>query len=259
MHPDLEKLLELQQADAEILRLNQEIAALPKRVADIETKLAGVTAQVERAKGAMKDVDARRRKHESDIQTLQQKVSKYRDQTLSVKTNQEYRALLDEIGFAEVEIRKIEDKILEGMVETEERQKEVRSAETELNARKAEIEKEKSEARVKTDEDQKRLAVISPKRDGLRKAVDADLLRHYDRLLKLRGSALAEVKDQKCCACQVILRQQVWQDVRSDTQVLHCDSCHRILYFIPEPENEPNKPLSEKAPAAEPAVAATRD
>jgi uncharacterized protein len=253
MHANLEKLLELQQADAEILRLNREIAALPKRVADIETKLAGVTAQVEKAKSAMKDIDARRRKHESDIQTLQQKISKYRDQTLSVKTNQEYRALLDEIGFAEAEIRKIEDKILEGMVEAEDRQKEIKSAEAELNARKAEVEKEKSEARIKTDEDQKQLAVLAPKRDGLRAAVDADLLRHYDRLLKLRGFALAEVKDQKCGACQVILRPQVCQDVQSDSQVLTCDSCQRILYFIPVPE-----PAPESTPVAESATAEAR-
>jgi uncharacterized protein len=248
MHPDLQKLLDLQQTDAEILRLNQEIATLPKRVAAIETRLAGVTAQVEKAKGAMKDLDSRRRKHESDIQTLQQKISKYRDQTLSVKTNQEYRALLDEVGFAEAEIRKIEDKILEGMVDAEERQNEIKSAEAELNARKAEVEKEKSEARVKTDEDQKQLATLTPKRDILRKEIDPDLLRHYDRLLKLRGSALSEVKDQKCSACQVILRPQVWQDVRSDSHILHCDSCNRILYFVPAPEPQPEKPASETAP-----------
>ena len=36
MLPDVQHLMELQQADREILRLNQEVAALPKRVAAIE-------------------------------------------------------------------------------------------------------------------------------------------------------------------------------------------------------------------------------
>ena len=44
MLPDVQNLMELQQADREILRLNQEIAALPKRVAAIEKKAAGTKA-----------------------------------------------------------------------------------------------------------------------------------------------------------------------------------------------------------------------
>jgi vacuolar-type H+-ATPase subunit D/Vma8 len=35
MLPDIENLLQLQEADREIRRLNEEIAALPKRVAAI--------------------------------------------------------------------------------------------------------------------------------------------------------------------------------------------------------------------------------
>ncbi len=252
MNPELEHLLDLQQTDAEISRLNQEIAALPKRVAAIESKLADVTAQVEKAKGALKEVEVRRRKQESDIQSLQQKASKYRDQTLSVKTNQEYRALLDEVQFAEAEIRKVEDKILDGMLETEQRQKEIKSAEAELNARKAEVEQEKAQARAKTEEDQKQLATLAPRRNQLRGVIDADLLRHYDRLLKLRGSAMAEAADEKCTACQVILRPQVFQDVRSD-KILTCSSCNRILYFVPPQEPVLEQP--ESAPVVESAAA----
>ena len=86
--------MELQQADREILRLNQEIAALPKRVAAIEEKLAGTKAGLERAKAAVKADEATKRKHESAIQDLQGKISKYRDQSLAVKTNEQYKALL---------------------------------------------------------------------------------------------------------------------------------------------------------------------
>ena len=47
MLPDVQNLMELQQADREILRLKDEIAALPKRVAVIEQKLAGTRAVLE--------------------------------------------------------------------------------------------------------------------------------------------------------------------------------------------------------------------
>src|ERR1035437_396473 len=105
MHPDLERLIELQSVDATIARLNAEVAALPKRMAAIETKLNSAKAHVEKVKAAMKAGEHAKRAHEGDIQTQQQKISKYKDQSLNVKTNPEYKALLQEINFAEEAIR----------------------------------------------------------------------------------------------------------------------------------------------------------
>ena len=85
MLPDIEKLLELQVADREIRKLQEEIAALPKRVVAIEEKLAGTKARLEKARVAAKADEASRKKFESTIQDLQGKISKYRDQSLDVK------------------------------------------------------------------------------------------------------------------------------------------------------------------------------
>ncbi len=52
MLPDIDKLLELQFADKEIRKLQEEVASLPKRVAVIEQKLAGTKAQLEKARAA---------------------------------------------------------------------------------------------------------------------------------------------------------------------------------------------------------------
>ena len=231
MLPDVQNLIQLQQADREILRLKEEIAALPKRVAAIEEKLAGTKAILESAKSAVKADEAARRKYETAIQDLQQKISKYRDQSLDVKTNDQYKALLHEIQFAEQEIRANEDKILELMVNAEVREKNVKAAEAELKAEMAEIEKEKADARQRTAEDEKQLAEWNGKRDKMRTGVDADLLRQYDRVAKYRGTGLSEVRDHKCLACQVMLRPQTYNEVRSGTQVVICDSCQRILYY----------------------------
>src|SRR6476646_4931704 len=181
MLPDVQHLMELQQADREILRLNQEVAALPKLVAAIEEKLAGTKAGLEQAKAAVKADEATKRKYESAIQDLQGKISKYRDQSLAVKTNDQYKALLHEIQFAEQDIRANEDKILEVMMNVDNRDKEVKAAEAELKAETAEIENEKNIARQKTTEDEKLLAEWNAKRDAARGGVNPDMLAHYDR------------------------------------------------------------------------------
>jgi uncharacterized protein len=233
MLPDAQNLIELQKADREILRLKEEIAALPKRVTAIEAKLAGTKAVLEKAKAAIKADEAARRKYETAIQDLQQRISKYRDQSLEVKTNEQYKALLHEIQFAEQDIRINEDKILELMVNAEAREKDVKAAERELKEETAEIEKEKAEARQRTAEDEKQLAEWNAKRDGLRSGVNADLLRHYDRVSKYRGTGISEARDHKCLACQVMLRPQTYNEVRAAQEIVFCDSCQRILYYDP--------------------------
>ena len=138
MTSDLQKLIALQTIDLRITALRSEITALPKHVARIEAKLAGSKAKVDSALAAAKVDEARRKKHESDIQDQQQKISKYRDQSLNVKTNQEYRALMEEIKFAEQKIATSEDKILELMVAADDRKASLKVADAELKADTAE-------------------------------------------------------------------------------------------------------------------------
>jgi len=202
-------------------------------VAAIEAKLAGTKAALEKAKEAAKADEANKRKYESAIQDLQGKISKYRDQSLAVKTNDQYKALLHEIQFAEQDIRANEDKILEVMLNVDNRDKQVKAAEAELKAEMAEIEKEKNVARQKTAEDEKLLAEWNAKRDTARGGVDPDMLSHYDRVARHRGSGLAEVREQKCMGCQVMLRPQTYNEVRSGERTVVCDSCQRILYYNP--------------------------
>src|SRR5215475_8158404 len=128
MLPDIENLLTLQVIDKEIRRLQDEVAELPRRVAAIEQKLAGTRAQLENAQAAVKADEAVRRKYDTGIRDLRDKISKYRDQSLAVKTNEQYRALMAEIQFAEKEITAHEDRILELMVNADARDKEVQGA-----------------------------------------------------------------------------------------------------------------------------------
>ncbi len=252
MHPDLEKLIVLQDADREIARLTQEIALLPRRVAAIESKLAETRAQVEKAKAAIASTQKDRKKLESEIQDHQQKISKYRDQSLSVKTNEQYKALLQEITFAEQAIRACEDKILDGMLAAEIQEKNLKSAEVELKQETAEIEKEKAEARARTEQDQKELAEWKARRDHLRSAISPDVVPYYDRVVKLRKSGISPVRDDgKCAACNVMLRPQTYNEVRANDRVIACDSCGRILYYVPPPEPEPAPAHTESTESAE--------
>jgi len=244
MNADLQRLTELEKIDREASRLTEEVAGLPKRVAAIEAKLAEHKAAVEKAKARIKGNEATRRQMEADIKGFQEKIAKYRSQSSSVKTNDEYRALMHEVEFAEKQISGCEDKILELMIGLENEEKALKVAEAELKTESADVEKEKTEARIRTAEDEKLLAGLKEKRDAIRSTVNDSALAHYDRVMRQRKSALAEARDQKCMACFVMVRPQTWQEIRTNEQIITCNSCGRILYF---------DPASETAAAAEPA------
>src|SRR2546423_1107099 len=244
MHPDLEKLKSLQEVDRQIQRLNDEIAALPRRVAAIEDKLAAHKAEVERHKAALKENELSRRKFEHEIEGEQQKISKYRDQSLEVKTNEQYKALMHEIEFAQQSIRAAEDRILQAMLDAEGHEKAIKIAGAELKTESAEVEKEKAEARARTEQDEKELAEWSGQRQQLRGGITSEVLAHYVRVVSVRKTALAEARGQHCLACNVMLRPQKYDEIRSNQHIMTCDSCSRILFY--EPANEP-APAAEKS------------
>ncbi|MBZ5530527.1 MAG: hypothetical protein LAO20_03770 [Acidobacteriia bacterium] len=246
MNADLQKLIELEKVDREFVRLTEEVAALPKRVDAIEHKLADDKAAVEKAKTAIKSNEAARRQLETDIKGLQEKIAKYRSQSSSVKTNDEYRALMHEVEFAEKAIRGCEDKILDLMVALEAEEKGLKTAEADLKTEAADVEKEKAEARSRTAEDEKLLKGLGEQRAQLRTGVSDSTLAHYDRLMRQRKSAIAEARDQRCQTCFVLMRPQTWQEVKTNEQIITCSSCARILFYDPAHEPPPPPETTKK-------------
>ena len=247
MNPDLEKLIELDKISQETSRLKDEIAILPKKVAEIETKLNDARSQVEAAKTAIKAQDANKRKYESDIQDWQQKISKFREQSLAVKTNEQYKALMTEIQFAEKHIGECEENILIGMDSTEALNLALKKAEEELKADMAEIEKEKAHVRSVTAEDEKKVAELTQQRDALRSTVEPSMLAHFERIASKRKGAITEAYDQKCGACNVMLRPQKYNELLSNKGLVTCDSCGRILYADPARQTQAPSKSNEKA------------
>ena len=119
MDVQLELLIRLQQVDIKITQLLDTISALPHNLRSLEEKLQQQKVALEQAEKAVPSEEARRRRLESDRKDQQQKLVKYREQSSSVKTNEQFHALQHEVGFVEAEIRRIEDEELSSMIKSE--------------------------------------------------------------------------------------------------------------------------------------------
>jgi predicted nucleic acid-binding Zn-ribbon protein len=234
MLQDLALALGLQALDRKIVSLETEIATLPKHIAEIEKKLDSHTRRLEADRAALTANQRERKKLEGDIQVQEQKISKLRGQTLQAKTNEQYRAFQNEIAYAEGEIRKAEDRILDLMEQSEPLEKNVKAAEEELKAQQQHVESEKKNARERTAVDKQELQRSNAERQTIVPEMTPSFYREYERIRKkTRNHPIADATEGRCDACQIALRPQFFQDLRRGDKVMFCESCGRILTYNP--------------------------
>lgn len=232
MVQDLQVVVRLQDLDTRAAELNGEIATLPKHIAEIERKLQGGEQKLKADQAALTANQLLRKKTEGDIQANEQKISKLRDQMLTAKTNEQYRAFQNEISFCETEIRKSEDRILELMAAAEPLDRNVKAAEGALKEEKKQVEAEKVAARERTAADQSALQKLMQERRELASQIPAAVLSNYERIRKGRGGvAIAEAVDGRCSKCRITLRPQFLQELKAGDKIMTCESCQRILYY----------------------------
>ena len=244
MHPDLETLVDLHRADVELRSFDKELLALPQKKAAIDAQIVADRAALDAAKLAL-DGQSKDRKHlELEVQDFEAKRSKYKGQLADVKTNKEYTALLHEIENVEREIRSREDRILDAMEKVEGGQVAVKKEESSFKALEATRSQEIRALEARIRECEARRGEVAAARQKKVETLKPDLLAEYSRILKARGTALAEAKDGACTMCHVKLRAQVYVDVKRNDGIITCSSCSRIMYFeAPPPQGALEAPL----------------
>jgi predicted nucleic acid-binding Zn-ribbon protein len=236
MNPDLAGLVQLHQLEVELARLEHDLAEVPRQRKALDERLARDRSRLEAAKAAAEASAKARRQHESAVQDLEVKRSRYKGQLMDVKTNKEYTAMLHEIENVEREIRSREDLVLEEMEKAEELKLTVRNEEADFRV----VEQAGRTERAALEAREAALAAeasrLRAERDRVRGALPEEPRELYQRVAKLRGTAVAEAKDGVCQTCHVKMRLQVWVELRSEAGALRqCESCSRILYYEPPP------------------------
>ena len=236
MNADLERLLVLQRLDTAADSARRGLAEEPEHEKALEARLEAAGQHVATAKARLAENQQTRRAIEKDVAVHQGRLSKFRDQAMAVKTNQEYTAIQKEIGFAQTAIKSLEDKILELMLEADELTAALKKAEVDLASEQKTIEADRRAIVTEHSERQALLDRMTGERAELVAALDTQLLSTFEQLARKRnGIAVSEARDGICTICHVRLRPQVFNSARRNDAIIQCDSCNRILYFVPAP------------------------
>ena len=246
MHPDLERLIRLQALDTEAAEARKAQTTIPETQKALDQKLEGARSAVAAAKDAQAVNQADRRALEKDLAVLNTRLSRYKDQLMEVKTNREYTAMQHEIETAQGEVKRLEDQMLEKMLEADELAAGLKGAEGALKVAEQQIVKERASLDVQLAEAGTTLERTLADRTALVAELPAPVVATYETLARGRkGMAVVAAKDERCSQCQVRLRPQVFVQVRLNSGIVQCDSCQRILYYVPPPA----APAQSAAPA----------
>jgi predicted nucleic acid-binding Zn-ribbon protein len=232
MLPELEHLIRLQEIETRAADARKRIADAPVRIAALDAKLMAALDAVATAKSAVAGNQSHRRTIERDLLSAQQRLSKSKETLMAVKTNQEYHAMQSQIAAGSAEVARIEEQMLVNMVEADEVTAQLKNAEAALKTEESSIAKERKAIEAEAQEMDRVLAASQAERATLVPQIPRATFETFERVLKARqGVAVAEAADGHCTICHVRLRPQVYNTIRRNDSIYHCDSCQRILYF----------------------------
>jgi predicted nucleic acid-binding Zn-ribbon protein len=237
MSPDLQRLIKLQQLESTIADAKATIASHPQRLADADARLNDSKHAVDAAKAQLKDNQEARRNLEKDVAVYQGRLTKFKDQLSLVKTNKEYQAMQHEIATAQSDLGGVEEKVLERMLEADTITADVKRAEAALVVRQKEIDAEKKEMTAELASVEASLKEATEGRVELLKNLEPRLIAIFEQVARVRkGVAISmATRDGLCSVCHVRMRPPVFQQVRQNDNIIQCESCQRILYWIPPP------------------------
>jgi predicted nucleic acid-binding Zn-ribbon protein len=232
MNPQLSALIELQEVNLRIYELGARLKVIPDEQRALEEVLERAKEGLEAVRSELGDQEKGRRQAELQVEALREQLTKYKTQQIEVKSNEAYQALLHEIAYAEQEITRAEDLILDCMLAVDDQANEVSRAEQELKSKEAEVSAGQEELRKSGLEAEAEITELKETKLRLLDELPGPLKGLYARIAKARGgTVLAEARDQSCQVCHVKLRPQLFSEIKLNRQIITCESCSRILYF----------------------------
>jgi uncharacterized protein len=236
VNADLERLIALQRLDTAADDAERRIADAPERERALDARLETARSQAAAVKARLTESQNARRAIEKDVAIVQARLSRFRDQLMEVKTNREYQAMQKEIEVAQTEVRAMEERVLERMLEADELAAAVKRDEAELADVQKAVEADRRALAAEIARLKISLERLRAERTELAGAIPPPLIATFELVARRRnGIAVAEARDEVCTICHVRLRPQVFNNIRRNDSIIQCDSCQRILYFVPAP------------------------
>jgi predicted nucleic acid-binding Zn-ribbon protein len=243
MGPILQKLLDLQSIDIDLHKLHRRQKARRRAVDIQEARIAQHSAQRDALKAKEMNKRMLTDQLELKIREVEERSGKLREALNKARNNKEYATFLTEINTIKADNARVEDQEIAVLAEVEALGEQIQAIDQTLAEEKARLD----ELNESLGDELTKLAAmvdsLQAKRDAATEGISPAHLVIFDALsAKHDGEAMAPVQQAgrktpftyTCGGCFMSLTPEHSNALQTRDEVRQCDSCHRVLYVLPE-------------------------
>ncbi len=234
MIKELKILVKMQECDDIIGEKEILTKQLPEELNNLKQNLETANNNLAETENALEENLKTQKLKELDIKANNEKIEKYKNQLLTIKTNKEYKALNSEVSHLENKNSETDDELIVLMEEEvniiaqlEIDKKEQKKADDELKANEEKL-------RKKIEDVEKDIAEYRNKRNILAKELNPQLVRRYALLIKNKNRKAVVFSDNNACGgCGYNIRPQLIIEINEGQKIINCENCGRLLVSKP--------------------------
>ncbi len=227
----MEHLIRLQDIDTKLKDINDLLGDLPSKVEDLNQQEESIKESLLHKKNRVKELEVEIQKGEVNVNLLNDKVNKHKDQLFLVTTNKQYDALMNEIDHLKSQRTNYENELIDYMEEKEATVVDIKTMTTDLDSlsENLNIRREKLQSVIEESAEEK--LSLEKQRDESIKDIDQSTLSIYSRVIEARGGiAVVKLEGSACGGCGAHIPPQTVSEVRAKSNVHTCGVCGRFLH-----------------------------
>jgi len=218
--------------------IDRAIAHVRGRLREIEARLAGdaelqaLQRLVDSLTAQVSSMRARVRNSELESQGLSEKIASVQARLYGgqVTNPRELASLQDEVDYLRRRQRRLEDEILETMIQLDEQEGELERQQERLSQATARWETLQASLQAEQAELEAQMRQLQSQRSMVQEMIPSGDLSLYEDLRRRKGGiAVVPLESQSCGGCGVRLPTSMVQQIRQAETLHFCPSCGRIL------------------------------
>lgn len=239
MKEELNKLLELQDIDLRIRKLDEEIEADNATLAQTQSAIDGYLAEVEDLNERLEVVGKERQDVETELEDETTRLKDRQTKLMNVQTNREYQSLLKEIEETKAANKRREEEVARYLEIAEAMEAKIEDLGNSAAEEKKSLEGQQSQVAAKAKELDGQKKKIATERQAKIDGVSKGVYRRYEQLRERRnGMAIVGVTDGVCLGCYMNIPPQQYNELMRGDQLHTCPSCQRMMFHLAESEQE---------------------
>jgi len=232
MLSEIEQLLTIQELDARLEDLAAQLERLAAQRSALEKKQLGEEQSVTDAHDQLRHLEHESRMRTLEVDELDAQIREYQKRLdkgiISFKEMEDLRA---KIGIERSRINRLEDEALDLMSQVDAQHGAIADAEDHLTVRTTELsgQIEQLDQRVRTIQEER--GDCTTERERVVSETAPYLYAQYQTLRATFPRPLAGIENDTCSGCKLRLSGHTVERVRSESGIVTCEHCSRILYI----------------------------